>query len=283
MPAVTPINPAASLRGNNGSNPDTVAPTIVVKEVSNSPPTPDVKPDSNAVSKGAPASAPPGDQKRTDKSAQQSKAKKRTVVTWLVVAAVGAAVAIAAWISLEPAGPGPGFVSGNGRIEATEIDIASKLAGRIDQIMVDEGDFVQEGQVVAQMNTDVLKAQSDEARAQSEESINAVNSDKAQVVAREADVAAARATVTDKNDLVDAAQRRLNRFELLAKAGAVSQQDLDDDRASLNETVAEVATAQAQVDAALASVKAAQAQVIGAKSIGQEKNSTGGSVADGRK
>ena len=34
------------------------------------------------------------------------------------------------------------FASGNGRLEATEISISAKLAGRIDNIMVDEGDFV---------------------------------------------------------------------------------------------------------------------------------------------
>ena len=36
------------------------------------------------------------------------------------------------------------FAFGNGRLEATEISISAKLAGRIDEIMVDEGDFVKE-------------------------------------------------------------------------------------------------------------------------------------------
>jgi len=43
---------------------------------------------------------------------------------------------------LKPSGPGMVLFSGNGRIEATEIDIASKLAGRVQNIMVNEGDFV---------------------------------------------------------------------------------------------------------------------------------------------
>ncbi len=58
-----------------------------------------------------------------------------------------------------------GLVSGNGRIEATEIDIAAKTAGRIKEIMVREGDFVTAGQVVAMMDTEVLMAQLREAQA----------------------------------------------------------------------------------------------------------------------
>ena len=49
-----------------------------------------------------------------------------------------------------------GLASGNGRIEATEIDVATKSAGRIKEILVREGDFVTAGQVVARMDTDVL-------------------------------------------------------------------------------------------------------------------------------
>ena len=60
---------------------------------------------------------------------------------------------------MHPTGPGEGFVSGNGRIEATEIDVATKLGGRVDSILVKEGDFVKAGQVVAKMQFQVLDAQ----------------------------------------------------------------------------------------------------------------------------
>jgi len=60
--------------------------------------------------------------------------KKKWVVIAIVVALV--ATVVAGWIALKPRGPGAGFVSGNGRVEATEIDIATKLAGRVQNIMV---------------------------------------------------------------------------------------------------------------------------------------------------
>ncbi|VTN66264.1 membrane fusion protein family auxiliary transport protein [Klebsiella pneumoniae] len=50
-------------------------------------------------------------------------------------------LAAAAWWLLRPPGLPAGFASSNGRIEATEVDIASKIAGRIDTILVKEGQF----------------------------------------------------------------------------------------------------------------------------------------------
>lgn len=44
----------------------------------------------------------------------------------------------------------------SGRIEAVEIDIAAKTSGRIEDTVVDEGDFVQAGQAVANMDITVL-------------------------------------------------------------------------------------------------------------------------------
>ncbi len=59
-----------------------------------------------------------------------------------------------------------GFASGNGRIEATEYDIATKRAGRIAAVLVSEGDMVQVGQVLARMDTQDLEADLREAQAQ---------------------------------------------------------------------------------------------------------------------
>ena len=58
------------------------------------------------------------------------------------------------WYALrQPALP-EGVVSGNGRIEATEYDIAAKQAGRLDSVFVNEGDMVVAGRTLARMNED---------------------------------------------------------------------------------------------------------------------------------
>lgn len=53
---------------------------------------------------------------------------------------------------------GDAFASGNGRVEATEIDIAAKTPGRIRSILADEGDEVKAGQVLATIDVDALLA-----------------------------------------------------------------------------------------------------------------------------
>ena len=78
------------------------------------------------------------------------------------------------WQHLQPEKLGEHFAYGNGRIEATEIDIAAKTAGRIKDIFADEGDFVSKGQILARMDTQQLEAQLREAEAQLQQARYAV-------------------------------------------------------------------------------------------------------------
>jgi HlyD family secretion protein len=184
----------------------------------------------------------------------------------IVVALVAAVAALVAWESMNRRDePNAAFVSGNGRIEATEINASTKLAGRIEQILVREGDFVKAGQPLVRMQVDTLKAQRDEARAKRQQAITAVDNAKAQVLVREADLAAAEALVAQYESALDAAQRRLARSETLSIEGASSLQELDDDRARVRSASAAVKAGKAQAVAAEAAVKAARTQVIGAE------------------
>lgn len=188
---------------------------------------------------------------------------------WLIPAAVIVVLAVAtlvAWQILHPKGPGEGFVSGNGRIEATDIDVATKYAGRVVEISAREGDFVKAGQVLVQMQIDVLNAQRDEARAQQQQAVTAVASAEAQVKMRESDVAAAEAVVVQRESDLDNARRRLVRSETLSREGAASIQQLDDDRAAVHNSEAALAAAKAQVAAAQSAIVAAKSQVTGAHS-----------------
>jgi len=189
--------------------------------------------------------------------------RKKLAIAAAVLAVL--AIGVAVWIELKPSGPGKNFASGNGRIEATEIDVATKLAGRVQKIMVDEGDFVQIGDPLAQMQIDVLNAERDEALAQAQQAVTQVASAEAQVAARESDTTAAQATVAQRNAELDAAQRRFARTELLSSNGVATAQEVDDGRATLHGNEAAVTAAKAQVTAAQAAIKAAQAQVVGAQ------------------
>lgn len=187
----------------------------------------------------------------------------------LIAAAIVLALAAGAWYvwqRTKNGGPGEGFVSGNGRIEATEIDVAAKLGGRLQALLVEEGAFVKAGQKLAEMQVDVLNAQRDEARAQHAQTLTAVASARAQVSARESDRAAALAVVAQRESELDAARRRLVRSQTLSAEGASSLQELDDDRARVRSAEAAVTAARAQAAAGQAAIDAARAQVAGAQS-----------------
>jgi HlyD family secretion protein len=188
---------------------------------------------------------------------------------WWIPAAVLIALVVGAlvvWHTLQPKGPGAGFSSGNGRIEATEIDVAAKLGGRVEDILVDEGDSVTAGQTLAHMQVLTLNAQRDEAVAMQQRANTTVASAQAQVAARQSDRQAAVAGVAQRESELDAAQLRFIRSQTLEQEGAASTQELDDDRARVRSARAAVLAAGAQVTAAQAAIAAATAEVAGARS-----------------
>jgi len=189
--------------------------------------------------------------------------KKQLIPIAIVVFAVVAASY--AWFTLRDNGPGAGFISGNGRIEATEVDVSAKLGGRVLDILVKEGDFVSAGQPLAHMQIDTLTAMYDEARARQQQAVAAIASAEALVAMRQSDKQAAQALVAQRQSELDAAQRRLTRSQTLAQEGASSQQELDDDRARERSVQAALVAARAQVEAAQSAINAAHTQVAGAR------------------
>ncbi len=193
----------------------------------------------------------------------------------LLAAAVVGLVALVWWLgSRSDQGMGEGFVSGNGRIEAVEVDVATRLPGRLEEILVREGDFVAAGQPLARMQLDALQAQRAEARAGRDQARHAATATEAQVRLRESDVAAALALVAQREAELDAATRRLARSQTLSADGVVSVQELDDDRARVRGIEAALAATRAQVAAARAAVAAARAQVVGAQSSVEAADAT---------
>jgi len=186
---------------------------------------------------------------------------------WLVLVLVlfVAGGAYLAWRALKPSSLPDGIAASNGRVEAIDIDISTKIAGKIKSILVDEGDFVTAGQVLAYMDTAQLQAQRREAEAQLQRAIVGVESAQSLVRQREAERTAAVATIAQREADLDAAQRRFARSQQLVKSDHISQQAVDDDRARAQGATAAVAAANAQLAASEAAISAAKSQVIDAK------------------
>ncbi len=87
----------------------------------------------------------------------------KIILVVIVLSAVAAGVYY--WLNRAPELP-EGIAYGNGRLEADEIQIATKYPGRVKEILAREGDMVTKGQVIARMDTAELDAQILEANAQ---------------------------------------------------------------------------------------------------------------------
>lgn len=184
--------------------------------------------------------------------------------TWLsrgaIVVALLAAAALA-WKFVRPASDDGAFVQGNGRIEATEVDVAAKTAGRVAEILVNEGDFVKAGDVIARMDTRSIEAQLAQAKAQVANARSARQTALAQVAQRKADAAMAEAVLTQRHTELEVAKRTSARSKALLADRATSAQQADEDAARASNAAANVAVAQAQITASKAAIGATLAQV----------------------
>jgi len=189
---------------------------------------------------------------------------------WLVRGLIAALVVLAGygtWTLLRPGGLPEGIVGGNGRLEATEIDISARTAGRIRDILVDEGQMVKAGDVIAHMDTEVLQAQLAEAQ-------NAVEIAEKQIAQRRSERATAQAVVRQREAELDASRRRFGRSDALAREGATPAQERDDDQAQVRGASAALEAARAQLAAADVALAAASSQVVGSRSRVQATEAT---------
>ena len=180
------------------------------------------------------------------------------------IIAIMAIVVLLAWKYIEGR-RGRVIASANGRIEATETNIAAKYAGRIAKEFVDEGDYVTTGQVVAKMDTDVLQAQLREAKAKVQEAQSTITSKRSKLAENESKKAAAQADVVKREAELWAARKRAERTAVLAGKAAVSQQEADDDKARVQAYEAAISAAKAEVAAAEAAIATARSEVLEAQ------------------
>lgn len=185
-----------------------------------------------------------------------------TVITALILAGLGAA----AWQKFGRVDENKGLVSGNGRIEAVEIDVSARTPGRVKDIPVREGELVTAGQIVALLDTEVLDAQHRQAEAQLKQAQSAVETARSHLVQRESEKEASIAVIRQREAELGVARKRSIRSSTLASEAATSQQEADDDSAKVQSATAAVSVAYAQLAAAGAAIVTAHAGITGAKS-----------------
>jgi HlyD family secretion protein len=149
----------------------------------------------------------------------------------------------------------PGIAWGNGRLEADQIDVDTKFAGRIAKLFVDEGDMVRAGQVVAIMDTRDLEA--------------SLKKSEALVSQAERALDEAKANLVQQQTQVKLAQQELDRTSALVPKGFATVELLDQRHQQMNAAVAaesaathRVAEAQHALDAATHDVELYRVNIL---------------------
>ncbi len=150
------------------------------------------------------------------------------------------------WLHRLPEVPA-GIAFGNGRLEADEIDIDTKFAGRIATLNVDEGDVVEASQTVALMDSQDLEA--------------SLGKSQALVLQAQQTVRQSMATLAQQRTQVVLAQQELDRAKTLVKSGFETQEVVDQRQQGLNGAIEAVNVDIAQVGAAAKAVDAATQDV----------------------
>ena len=170
---------------------------------------------------------------------------KKIIISMIVIAVAGLAVYGIKSYRENAIYRNPAFASGNGRLEATEVNISAKLAGKIEKVLVNEGDYVKKGQKLVYMQTNVLQANLAQA--------------KAMIRVKEAELTSANAMLMQKISLCQNAENRYLRSKTLVEKNATSQQTYENDLAAYESAKAEVDVARAAIQQAKAGVHAAKA------------------------
>ena len=172
----------------------------------------------------------------------------RYVVIAAAVVLVGAAAAgYVGWKQYEASALPAGIVSVNGRVEATRVDISTKIPGRVIEIVPHEGDIVPIGSVVARIDTSETMAQLHQAQASAELARKTLTTREAEAASDEA-----------KQEF---ANEELRRTATLIAKGWSTHEQYDQRNEQLKSADAGLKAARSQVEEAIAAVKTADARV----------------------
>ena len=105
-----------------------------------------------------------------------------------------------------------GIVKSNGRLEATQVDVSSKYAGRLSEVTVEEGSSVTKGQVIAKLTSPEYDAQLRAAKADVQKANDAL--------------ASAEAEITSRQSALEFAKSDFQRGQELMKTAIITKQTL---------------------------------------------------------
>ena len=180
---------------------------------------------------------------------------------WLALAIVLAVLLLVAWGFWRAAQPAPLYFQG--QMEARETDIAPKVTARIAKVRVTEGQKIQPGDLLVEMDSPEVRAKL--AQAEAARDAAQAQADKAQAGARPQEVQMARLNWQRAQTAADLAQTSLRRVQSLFDQGLVAAQKRDEADANWRASRDQALAARAQYEMAASGARqedrsAAQAQ-----------------------
>jgi HlyD family secretion protein len=172
---------------------------------------------------------------------------KRTLLIVLVLAVLAAAAG-AVWWLWRPKQPGDELIL-YGNVDLRQAQLAFNNSERISAVLVQEGDRVHRGQVLARLDTSRLQPQVDQTAAQVEAQRQVV--ERMHHGSRPEEIAQARANLESAKADAANARQLYERYKVLILRQGVSQQDLDNAKAALDVAEARVVVQQKALDLAL--------------------------------
>lgn len=163
-----------------------------------------------------------------------------------------------------------------GTVDANQVIVSAKITGRIEKLYVDEGSEVKQGDLIAQLDTAELEAQTQSAAAAESSMRHKVAESHANeqlakgttandVNNAEANLQAAKAALAQAQADMMHIQADAKRTDALAEAGVASQQERDLADSNLNSQAARIRTLEGQVKAAQAALESTRARTYQAQ------------------
>jgi HlyD family secretion protein len=141
-----------------------------------------------------------------------------------------------------------GIVKTNGRVEATEVDVAAKYSGRLATVTVNEGDEVAAGQVMATISSPETEAQLRNAQAQLLKAKQALAEAEAMIAERQSNYAAAKNDLQRGQDLVEKGWMTKQVFEQRLNKAQATEALLHAAEKARDQAGSAIAAAQADVE-----------------------------------
>ncbi len=171
------------------------------------------------------------------------------LIAFFIILIVLAAVSAAGWMMMQPQQQ---FIQGE--VEARKVNVSAKIPGRVEEMLVEEGQAVKQGDVVAVLDSPQLQAK--RTQAQSAENAASAQRDKAENGAREEQIRMAQNQWLQASAGAELAEKSFKRVQRLFEDGVLPAQRRDEVQGQRDMALKLQAAAKAQYDMAVNGARA---------------------------